>query len=114
MQKKVKFDPKIAMKILFLYPALQHSSNLMILKVLHAKFFSPNWTLVNALLKKVGKKPTYAGQEKRKRAEVKMWKVTVQGALQLFEPKIYLIILLSGLAWSLELSRTEAQEVLGI
>lgn len=113
-KKKWNLTQKLQWKFYSTTPALQHSSNLMILNVLHPKLFSPNWTLVNALLKKIGKKPTYAGQEKRKRAEVKMWKVTVKGALQLFEPKIYLIILLSGLAWSLELSRTEGQEVLGI
>ena len=43
-----------------------------------------------------------------------MRKVTVKGALQLFEPKIYLIILLSGHARSLEASGTEGHEVLGI
>ena len=113
-KKKWNLTQKLPWKFYTTTPALQHSYNLMILKVLHPKLFSPNWTLVNALLKKIGKKPPYAGKEKRKRVEVKMWKVTVKGALQLFEPKIYLIILLSGLAWSLELSRTEGQEVLGI
>ena len=80
-KKKWHLTQKLQWKFYSTTPTLQHSSNLMILKVLHPKLFSPNWTLVNALLKKIGKKPTYAGQEKRKRAEVKMWKVTVKGAL---------------------------------
>lgn len=43
----------------------------------------------------MGEQTTSARQEKRKRVEVKMRKVKVKGALQ---PKISLIILLSGQA----------------
>lgn len=71
MQKKVKFDPKIAMKILFLYPALQHSSNLMILKVLHAKTFLTELNPSKCPAKESRKKTNIwrARKEKKSRSE---------------------------------------------
>ena len=84
MQKKLIFEPKIAMKILFHYPALQHSSNLMILKVLHAKLFSPNWTLVNALLKKIGKKTNICRARKEKKSGSENVKSNSQGGTATF------------------------------
>ena len=83
-KKKWNLTQKLQWKFYSTTPPLQHSSNLMILNVLHPKLFSPNWTLVNALLKKIGKKTNICRARKEKKSGSENVKSNSQGGTATF------------------------------
>ena len=83
-KKKWNLTQKLQWKFYSTTPALQHSSNLMILNVLQPKLFSPNWTLVNALLKKIGKKTNICRARKEKKSGSENVKSNSQGGTATF------------------------------